>query len=214
MKNLIHSILSKLNVQCPFSDLFGKSGRKFMDELSLREPYDTHLRSALRVLDAIQPEVKAMKREICEVLRDQPLAEILRSAPGIAELTAYLILHEVGPIERFRTQRQFVKYCCLSPGTWRSAAKHRDMPIGRVGNLYLKAAFVESTQAAVRTDPALGTYYRRLRNRKGTATAMVATARRLAVAVYHMLKKRERYQAPRQVSRRSGKPRLCHGQQR
>jgi len=211
IKNAIHAILGKLNIDVPFTDIFGKSGRAVLDGLSLREPYETELRSALRVLDALDGEVGLMRGEIRRALKANPLAAMLQSAPGIAELTAYLILYEVGPISRFRRDKEFVRYCCLAPGTWQSAERRRDMPIGRRGNLYLKTAFTEAAQTAVRCDGSLGTFYKKLRRRKGTGKAMVAAARKLAVAVYHMLKEQKAYRPAPNIYRRSGKPVLCLG---
>jgi transposase len=220
LKNIIHSTLGKLNIPTPFSDLFGKRGRAFLDRLDLREPYQTELRSALRILDAVETEVNLMRDEIRKTLNENPLAELLQTAPGIAELTTYLLLHEIGPVERFRSQKEFVNYCCLAPGTWQSAQRRRDLPIGRHGNLYLKAALTEAAQTAVRIDPTLGAFYRRLQRRKGTGSAMAAAARKLAVAVYQMLKGRTPYRpatsAPSTVLRTgyrpSGKPVLFLGQ--
>jgi transposase len=211
IKNIVHSILSKLNVPTPFSDMFGRSGRAYLEELDLRDPYGDQLRSALRILDAIEPEVLRAKQQIVQRLAAEPLADLLQTAPGIGELTAYLILTEVGPVERFRCQKQFIRYCCLAPGTWQSAQKSRDLPVGRHGNLYLKAALVTSTVAAVRKDPAMALYYRRIMRRKGRQTAQVATARRLAVCLYHMMKNGERYRPPNKRSRQTGKPRLRPG---
>jgi transposase len=211
IKNIIHSILSKLNVPTPFSDMFGRSGRAYLDGLELREPYEDQLRSALRILDAIEPEVLRAKQQIVRRLKEEPLAALLQTAPGIGELTAYLILMEVGPVERFRSQKQFVRYCCLAPGTWQSAEKSRDLPVGRCGNLYLKSALVRAAVVAVRTDPTLALYYRRTRTRKGTSTALVASARRLAISLYHMMKKREPYRPAVKRTRQTGKPHPCPG---
>ena len=211
IKNAIHAILAKLNINHNFSDLFGKRGRAFLDGLHLREPYETELRSALRLLDAFDREVSLMRDEIRKALQGHPLAEVLQTAPGIGELTAYLILHEVGPVERFRGEKEFVKYCCLAPGTWQSAERRRDLPIGRRGNLYLKAAFTEAAQVAVRCDEVLGAFYERLRRRKGTGKAMAAAARKLAVSVYYMLKRHKAYRPAASISRGSGKPVLRLG---
>jgi transposase len=197
LKNIVHSILSKLNVPTPFSDLFGRSGRAYLDGLQLRDPYDGHLRSVLRLLDAIEPEVARARQQ---------------SAPGIGKLTAYLILTEVGPVERFPSQKQFVRYCCLAPGTWQSAQKSRDLPVGSHGNLYLKAALSSAAVTAARTDATMAAYCRRIARRKGRGTALVATARRLAICLYHMMKKRERYRPCGRITRRTGKPHLCPGQ--
>lgn len=212
VKNIIHSILSKLNVPTPFSDMFGRSGRAYMAELDLREPYGEQLRSALRILDAIKPEVERARKQILRRLRDDPLAPVLQSAPGIGELTAYLILTEVGPVERFRSQKQFIRYCCLAPGTWQSARKSRDLPVGRHGNLYLKAALASAAITAAHTDGTLAGYYRRIARRKGNSTAMVATARRLATCLYHMMRKGEQYRPAAKWTRYTGKPHSCSGQ--
>jgi transposase len=206
IKNVIHAILGKLNIEHPFSDLFGKAGRAFLDDLELREPYETELRSALRLLDAFDAEVELMRGEIRDTLRENPLAAVVQTAPGIAELTAYLILYEVGPVERFPSEKEFVSYCCLAPGTWQSAERRRDMPIGRHGNLYLKTAFVEAAQTAVRVDPHLGAFYKRLRRRKGTGKAIAATARKLAIAVYYMVKRGRAYRPAPRIFKGSGKP--------
>ena len=213
VKNIIHSILSKLNVSTPFSDMFGKSGRACLDALDLREPYGDQLRSALRILDAIQPEINRVRKQVTERLKADPRAQLLQSAPGVGELTAYLILTEVGPVERFPSQKQFVRYCCLAPGTWQSADSRRDLPVGRRGNLYLKAALVTAAITAARTDATLAGYYRCTARRKGTSTALVATARRLAICIYHMLKNGEPYRPAAKSIRRSGKPHLRLGQQ-
>jgi hypothetical protein len=99
----------------------------------------------------------------------------------------------------------------LAPGTWQSDERRKERPVGRHGNLYLKAAFTEAAQTAVRYDAGLGAFYQRLRRRKGTGKAMVAAARKLAVAVYHMLKERRPYRAARNVLEGSGKPVLRPG---
>ena len=37
-------------------------------------------------------------------------------------------------MERFPSQKQFVRYSCLAPGTWQSADSRRGLPVGRRGN--------------------------------------------------------------------------------
>lgn len=169
VKNAIHAILEKLNIESSLTDLFGKRGQAFLRGLELREPYQTELDSAMRLLAVLDEEVEAMRREIIRTLENDPLAELLETAPGIAELTAHLVLYEVGPVERFRHDKAFASYCSLAPGTWQSAERHRELPVGRHGNLYLKGAFVEAAWTAVRVDEGLGAFYRKLRRVKGSS---------------------------------------------
>ena len=50
--------------------------------------------------------------------------------------------------------------------------------------------------AVGRTDTCLGIFYRRLKARHGAPKAMTATARKLAVLIYHLVTHQEAYQEP------------------
>jgi len=202
LKNAIHALLAKLNVEVPFEDAFGKGGRACLDALDLREPYGGHLRAALRILDALASEIKREEVAIRAELKTNALAPILMSAPGIGELTAYLMLHEMGPIERFPGFKQFASYCCLAPGTEESADWRGRPGVGRAGNLYLKEAFANAALGAIRKDAAIRTFYNRQLRRNGAKKAKVAAAHKLAVAVYHMLSRRQAYRPAPSVKSR------------
>lgn len=211
LKNAIHALLSKLNIAVPFSDAFGKAGRKFMEQLSLREPYQSHLRGSLRVLDILGEEIVRERAAIRAGLEAHPDAILLLSAPGVGELTAYLLLYEIGPIERFTSDKAFSSYCALAPRTSQSANWRGRPGVGRAGNLYLKEAFTNAALGAIRKDPAIRTFYNRQLRRNGAKKAKVAAAHKLAVAVYHMLSRRQPYRPAPSIRRRSGKPVLCLG---
>lgn len=207
VKNAIHALLDKLNIQVPFEDAFGKGGRACLDALSVREPYASHLRSGLRILDAIGGQIAPEEAAIRGELQSDPQAELLMSAPGIAELTAYLLLYEIGPIERFATEKNFASYCCLAPQTAESANWRGRPGVGRAGNLYLKEAFTNAALGAIRKDPTLRAFYNRQLRRNGPQKARVAAAHKLAVAVYYMLRRRQPYRpAPSMNKQTSGKP--------
>ena len=196
-----------MNIEVPFEDAFGKGGRAYLDGLTLREPYGGHLRSALRILDALGEQIAREQAAIRQELKSDERAELLMSAPGIAELTAGLILYEAGPIERFASDKAFVSYCCLAPQTERSANWIGRPGVGRAGNLYLKEAFTQAAISAIRQDAAIRVFYNRMLRHAGAKKAKVAAARKLAVAVYHMLSRRQPYRpAPCAKKQMSGKP--------
>ena len=207
LKNSIHALLGKLNIQVPFEDAFGKGGRAYLDALELRQPYADHLAGALRILDVLGKQIARELRAIRAELASDPRAELLTSAPGIGELTAHLMLYEIGPVERFPGHRQFASYCCVAPGTARSAGWVGRPGVGRAGNLYLKESFSNAALGAIRKDPTLRAFYNRQLRRNGAKKAKMATAHKLAIAVYHMLTRRQPYRpAPPGKSKTSGKP--------
>jgi transposase len=212
MKNAVHALLSKLNIEAPFEDAFGKGGRAWLDALELREPYGSQLRSALRLLDALAEEISAEQSAIRAEMQSHPLAPILMSAPGIAELTAYLILYETGPIERFPNEKTFASYCCVAPQTAESADRKGRPGVGRAGNLYLKEAFTNAALGAIRKDAAIRVFYNRMLRHGGPKKAKMAAAHKLAVAVYYMLRRRQPYRpSPSMNKQTTGKPGWCSG---
>jgi len=65
--------------------------------------------------------------------------------------------------------------------------------ITKQGNKFIRWILVEAAHVAVRKDPALKSFYQRIRYKNGTHKATVAVARKLLTYVYHVLKKKEPY---------------------
>lgn len=108
---------------------------------------------------------------------------------GIAAPAAQTILSEIGlDLSGFPNEKHFVSWTTLSPKTAFSAGKplyKRRQGTGstRVGNVLRMAAL-----SLRRSPSALGAYFRRIALRKGAATAVFATARKLAQLIYRMLR--------------------------
>ena len=193
LKNRVHTLLDRMGIQHPWTDLFGKRGREFLTELEIRQPHKAELESTIRLIDTLDDEVKRVTARIRTTVHEDPHARQLLSVPGIGVLLAHLIVFEIGDIGRFRNAKRFASYCALVPSTKQSAHRLYHGHTGKQGNLMLKWAFVEAAKIAKRHDPALATLYERLKRKKGMGKATVAIARKLAVAVFHMLKKEEGY---------------------
>jgi transposase IS116/IS110/IS902 family protein len=65
--------------------------------------------------------------------------------------------------------------------------------ISKQGNPFLRGLLVEAAQSAVRHEPEMRRAYQRLAQRKCLALAKVATARKLAVRLYWMLRLQVNY---------------------
>lgn len=76
----------------------------------------------------------------------------------------------------------------LTPGNNESAGKKKSVRITRAG-VYLKPALVQCAHAAVksRTTPYYRNKYERIVKRRGKKRAIIAIARMILTAVYHML---------------------------
>jgi transposase len=206
LKNRIHAVLDKLGISHPFSDLFGKAGREFLATVALREVYRNELDGYLDAITFLDRQIKVVTRQIRASLRDDPRAKLLMSIPGIAHLTAHLLLCEIGEIHRFPSAKKLSSYAGLVPRVSQSAHHRWHGSITKQGNRYLRWAMVESAQTACTKDPRLAFFYQRLKREKGSAKARVAVARKLLVAVYHVLKTEEPYRPQPLSTTRQGKP--------
>ena len=114
----------------------------------------------------------------------------LLCVPGIGDSLGLTILHEIGPIERFPTVKDFLSYCRLVKGTVASAGKIKGLRGAKLGNPYLRWAFGEAAVIAKRDHAIIGPMCQRLEARfqgnKFKANTVLAI--KLARAVYFMLK--------------------------
>jgi transposase len=120
----------------------------------------------------------------------------LTSLGGIDVLLAQEIIAEVGiDMSKWRTEKHFVSWLGLSPNHKVSGGKvksRKTQPTKSRANL----AFRLAAQSVARSQSAVGAFYRRLKAKHGAPKAITATARKIAVIVYHMLKDRQPYHDP------------------
>jgi len=133
--------------------------------------------------------------------------DLLMTVPGIiSPLTAIRILAEIGAdMSVFETAKQLVSWAGLTPQNQESAGKKKTTRIGRAG-AYLKPLLVQIALAVSKSDkhPELKNKYLALKKRRGGKKAVIAIARKLLTAIWHMLSKNEGYNA--KLYRKADKP--------
>jgi hypothetical protein len=103
------------------------------------------------------------------------------------------------------------RLCCwggLTPGNNQSAGKKKSVKITRAG-VYLKPALVQVAHAAVKdlNNPYYGIKYKNISRRRGKKRAIIAIARMILTAIFHMLSTGELWN-PCDLSRIEGTPEI------
>lgn len=112
---------------------------------------------------------------------------------GINAHTALKVVSEIGTdMSRWRTSKHFTSWLALSPGCKKSGGKVLSSRTKATKNRAAHALRL-AANALQRADTALGAFFRRLKSRVGSPKAITATARKLAVAIYNMLKHGQEY---------------------
>ncbi len=157
---------------------------------SFDHPVDTFTTEAeLFMIESYDRIILQMEQRIEQHARDFRHQDyrLLRTVPGIGKILALTILYETIDIKRFPSEKDFVSYCRLVYGTNQSGGKDFGGKGRKMGNPYLKWAFMQAAILCKRADPQLNAYYEKLNRRKGKHTANAIMAAKFARAVYFML---------------------------
>ena len=194
-KNRVRAVLTRTNNTYD-SELFGPTGREFLAELSLSDTDRTIIEAHLSVIDEYDQQIERLEEKIERRVLESPAAQRLLTIPGVGQYTAAVIVAEVGEIERFDEDKQLVSYAGLDPVVHQSGDKEVRGSISKEGSAPLRWALVQCASIAVRCDEYLGNFYTRLKQRKNHQIAIVATARKMLVSIFHMLTRKEPYDPP------------------
>ncbi len=155
----------------------------------LREHHRKLLRLGLRHLAELEQLIAELESEIAVLLRPyQAQQDLLTTIPGVSHTIAAVIIAEAGvDMSVFPTPDHFASWTGLSPGTNESAGKKRKAKT-RPGNRHLRAGLCETVWAMAHTrNTFLGATFWRLAGRIGKPKAVLAIARKTAVAIHCML---------------------------
>jgi hypothetical protein len=111
--------------------------------------------------------------------------------PGIGIYTGLTILAAIGDISRFPSSAQLVGYAGLGARVRASGDSFHTGKISKQGRQELRTAFINSAWIAVRFSAYWQQQFDRLTPRIGKNKAITAIARKLLVAIWHVLQKRE-----------------------
>jgi len=187
LKNRIHSTLHRQQLRSPYANLFGQAGRAWLRKLELPELEKLLLRQNLDLLKGSEEALAEVDQHLARLAQEDQRVPILMQIPGINIFSALAILAEIGEISRFASAKKLSSYAGLVPSLHRSGQKHTTGPITKAGRSRLRWVLVEAAHVAARHDPQLGRFYYRLRAKKGTNVAVVATARKMLVVIWHLL---------------------------
>ena len=195
-----------------FTDVFGKSASSIVDTILSDEPYTSE--DILSILSAVEgtnlnqyqkARIKIVQKhmEYVDSLLDEVqhhidmmvesyenYIQLLMTIPGVNRKSAIIIISELGiDVSQWSSARKLAAWAGLAPGHNESAGKKKSVKISKAG-IYLKPCLVQVAHAAVKDKTC--SYYAekfvRISKRRGKKRAIIAIARKILVAIYHILK--------------------------
>jgi transposase len=192
-RNRLHSLAHRHNLVLPEGCAFADKNQDWWKGLSLSPVEKLRLQQNLALLEFLEPEVKAVDAELARLSNSDPWKEAvpyLIQLPGFGLIITMTILSAVGDIKRFPTSKQLVGYSGLGASLHQSGETNYSGHITKQGRKELRYALVEAAWTAVTSSPYWRELYQKLSHRMSANKAIVAIARHLLVAVWHVLTER------------------------
>lgn len=123
----------------------------------------------------------------------------LQSIPGIGEVTAPVILAEIGDINNFSTPSKLTAFAGIDPSENQSGnKKSTDEKTSKRGSPYLRHAIYQAAFIASNNDPVMHNYYLKKRAEgKHHYVALAGVERKLLGIIFHVLKENRDYLPPK-----------------
>lgn len=159
-----------------------------------RDSFSLQLKLLIEQIKFIEAQVSDVEAEIKLVLDkiDSPITTV----PGIADVTAAVILGEIGDISRFSNAAKLAAYAGIDASVSQSGDfKSSNNKMSKRGSPYLRKALFQAALIAAFHDPVFSDFYRKKRNEgKHHLTAIGAVARKLCNTIFAVLKNDTPYQ--------------------
>lgn len=205
VKNRLHSVLHRQSITLPEGDPFAAQQRAWWLTLDVSPTERLRLRQDLDTLDHVERQLDAVDQELARLSNQPPWNQAMPfvvQLSGFALLSAISVLAAIGDITRFPTAKHLVGYAGLGTRIHDSGESSHDGHISKEGRRDLRRILIEAAWSAVTTHPYWQHEFARLCRRKPQGVAIVAIARRLLVAVWHVLAERaaDRHSDPVRVA--------------
>ena len=193
LKNKIHSIVLMKGIQ--ISSKHYSFTHLYNEELKALNDY--RINGYLHLIESLDSEIKIVSKDIVTQAKEDEMASLLKTIPGIGYYSALLIVSEIGDINRFPDSHHLCSYAGLIPSTHSSGGITYHGSITKRGSKYLRWIMLECVHVHIRTNKnsKISQFYIRLAKSKGKSKAAVATASKLLRVVYCVMKEKRNYQS-------------------
>jgi transposase len=121
--------------------------RALLEQDAIPEPLASVLLEAAAEILALEQRVRAVERQLEDLVRrDEPIQR-LRTIPGVGLLTATALVAFVGDLRRFPSGRHFASYLGLTPRETSTGLKRKLGRISKRGDPYLRMLLIHGARS-------------------------------------------------------------------
>jgi transposase len=188
LKNKIHGILMEHGIPTHREMFSSEKSLDNIKEAQVSETSKFEICVIVKQIKSLNESIKEIEEKIKEEGKDIKGQKNLQSIAGIGELSSTIILSNIGDIKDFENHKKLCAYAGLVPTVYDSSRSIRHGRITKRGDKILRTTLVQVALIAIKYNEYLRNFYIRLKQKKGSGKAIVATARKILSIIYYTLK--------------------------
>lgn len=188
LKNKIHGILNSYGIQSRREDYSSEKGLRRVAGYPVPSMARLELEVIVDQIRHLNEGIKRLDEEIEEKGQGLKGYENITSIKGIGAKSGSILLSVIGNIDDFESSKRLESYFGIVPRVRNSGDRISQGRITKQGSKLGRTTLVQCTLVAIKYSPYLRKFYLRLKQKKGSGKAIIATSRKLLGIIYQTLK--------------------------
>lgn len=186
--NKVHAILKSHGLESRREAYSCETGLKQILELRFAASVQLEMEVIVSQIRSLNDGIKRLDRQMAEDGAKLEGHDNLTSIKGIGTKSAAILLSVIGDVNDFESEDRLASYFGIVPRVSNSNQTQRHGAITKRGSKLGRTTLVQCTLTAKRYSTYLQNYYERIKKRRGSGKAIIATARKFLGIVYRTLK--------------------------
>jgi transposase len=210
MKNQIYALLTAEGMEDEKGSLQSKRGRQRVLDTLKEQENGLVAQPLFDTIERLEADVKGIEDKLRSLVVGDRMVHLLMTVPGCGEICAWTIRAFTDDIKRFGSAKKYAAYAGLAPWVQDSNETIRHGKITKRGPEELRTALIQVVMGLRRMKGKTCAWrlmerYEAMKKSKGSGKTITATARKIAVMVWHMLSEDVGFDMGKMVDRKLAK---------
>ena len=210
IKNQIHALLTAEGLEDVKGSLQSKKGRQQVLDTLNQCVNGLVAQPLFETIEQVERNVNSIEKQIEALVAGDRVVELLMTIPGCGPINAWTIRAYTDEIKRFTSAKKYTAYAGLVPWVQNSNETFHYGKITKRGPRELRTAFVQVVMGMRRMKNKLAPWrlmqrHEALKKGKIPGVAIIATARKVATIIWHMLTEEVEFDVNKMVDEKLAK---------
>jgi len=186
--NKVHGILNTCGIKLKKESLGTEKGLQRVLTHQVDEVSQFEVEVLVDQIRVLNDSIKKLDKKLVEMGSQLAGHKNLVSIKGIGDRSAAILLSAIGDVNDFDDESKLFAYFGIVPRVSNSNETERSGRITKRGTKLGRTTLVQCTLIAIRYSPYLRKFYDRIKAKKGSGKAIIATAKKMLSIIYKTLK--------------------------